>query len=69
MDRLFGMRGKYWVSPYSLIVHMQLFYVSFGRQKHQKTLWRCAFMANIWVLCIEWNDRVFYKRLSNIEGL
>lgn len=68
-DRLFGVKGEYWVSSPSLIIHMQGSYVGFGRQKQQKTLWRCAFLAIFWVVWLEQNYQAFHKRAASIEGL
>lgn len=44
---------------------MQVFYVGFGGHKHQKILWRCTFLAIIWIIWLEQNDRIFYNRTSD----
>lgn len=36
--------------------------VGFGSDKERKVLWRCATLAILWVIWLEWNDRVFNKR-------
>lgn len=30
-------------------------------------MWRCAFLAIIWVIWLERNDRIFYNRASDID--
>lgn len=55
----FGVKGGYCVSLSSLIMHMQLFNAGFGRQKHQKILWRCAFLAIIWFY--SWSGMIVFS--------
>lgn len=68
-DCLFWVKGEYWVSSSSFIMHMQVFYMAFGSQKHHNILWRCAFLSIFWLVWLEQNDRVFHKRVSSIEGM
>lgn len=52
-----------------LIWHMQTRFVGFVGGKQQNILWRYAFLAIIWLLWLERNDRIFHEKTTEALDL
>ena len=63
-NTLFGIFGKWWVSPATLDQLLLISFAGFGRRKEAKLLWQCAIYATVWSIWLKRNSCIFNDRFS-----